>query len=378
MRIRLVVILLLAMAPGFCAVSARAEAPLGIPVPADPTASDVLANTARSGDVDGVVPLARACASAPHRTVALPADDATHSGTYYEYLWWFGHAITRDGRRLAFMVILYSKPWMGLQELQYAITDLSTGTLRQAVEPVIPARPNAVAPGVDVRGDHAFVAGADGSDRLGLEVDGYRLDLSLTQRKPPALHYGDGHINGYCQDGYTYSRPRLRIAGTLRRDGVTVPVRGTAAYEHTWAFVAVAPAVNWVHMNFELRDGRDIMLFVVRVLGSVEKVASVYTGWISDPQGKVTTLHRGDFTLTPMRRWHRDATCSYPVQWDVNVKGLRLHVSAAIDADELRAMASPLSLALWPEFPAVWDGPSVVTGDAAGRGWNDLGHPCWA
>jgi predicted secreted hydrolase len=33
---------------------------------------------------------------------------------------------------------------------------------------------------------------------------------------------------------------------------------------------------------------------------------------------------------------------------------------------------------LWPEWPAYWDGPIEVSGDATGRGWLDLTHYCLA
>jgi predicted secreted hydrolase len=128
-------------------------------------------------------------------------------------------------------------------------------------------------------------------------------------------------------------------------------------------------------MNFELRDGRDMTVWVPRPGG--DQLVSLRTGWISDARGNVTTLRREDFAVTPRRLWRRDATCAYPVEWDVTIKGLRLHVRPALDSTELRTIGSPLSPLLWPEFPAIWDGPTMVDGAATGRGWMDIGHPCW-
>jgi predicted secreted hydrolase len=361
----------------FCLTStAHAEPPLGAPIPGKPTLADLLSTSSESGDVQGIVPTARACESAPHRAIALPADDAAHNSVQYEYWWWFGHTTARDGRRLAFIVIFYSKPWARVQEVQYAITDLSRGTFHQAVEPLIRTQRNAVENGFALRGDHAVARGGNGRDALRIEVDGYRLDLSLAATKRPVPHFGDGHAAPYCQSAYTYSRPRMRVVGVLRHGGATVRVRGTNTFEHLWGFAPAAPVASWVHMNFALRDGRDVLLFFVKAVD--DKLASWETGWISDARGKLTTLHRGDFTVTPGRIWRRDPSCSYPVEWNVTVKGLRLHARAALNSTELRAAGSPLSLALWPEFPALWDGPMVVRGDARGVGWNDLGHPCWA
>jgi hypothetical protein len=60
-----------------------------------------------------------------------------------------------------------------------------------------------------------------------------------------------------------------------------------------------------------------------------DQLVSLRTRWISDARGNVTTLRREDFAVTPGRLWRRDATCAYPVEWGVTIKGLRLHVRPA-------------------------------------------------
>lgn len=57
--------------------------------------------------------------------------------------------------------------------------------------------------------------------------------------------------------------------------------------------------------------------------------------------------------------------------------GLRLRIGPALDSTELRALRTPAVYALWPGWPLTWDGETVVSGDAAGQGWLDLGHYCY-
>jgi hypothetical protein len=51
-------------------------------------------------------------------------------------------------------------------------------------------------------------------------------------------------------------------------------------------------------------------------------------------------------------------------------------VRPMLDITEIRSAYAPLALVLWPEWPALWDGPIRVSGDTRGTGWLDTGHYC--
>jgi predicted secreted hydrolase len=366
--------LLTLLATGALASAAQAQAPLDIPVPREPIVGDLVSH--KSGDADGLLPGAGACRSARHRPISLPADDAPHRSTYLEWWWWRGHLTTADGRRLGIFMDAAAKPWAGYYGFDYSITDLSKQSFHYGKQPYVPGWLPPTRNGFRLKGRQASATGGDGRDRLHIELDGYELDLRFTSTKPPTMGFGgDGYLNAYCNTAYVYSRPRMRIRGTLRQDGRSVPVRGTGMFDHNWGFGPGQEIAGWDWLNFELDDGRDISIATATVPKNGE-LASVHTGSISDARGRVTTLHRGDFSLTPTRYWRRDETCSYPVEWDVRVKGLRLHVRALLDANEVRTPEMPQNYALWPGWPLLWDGPTVISGDATGRGWNDLGHYC--
>jgi hypothetical protein len=110
------------------AAGAAPRLPLDIGLPTQPTLTDILATSSANGDGRGVIPGTDVCRTAPTDPLTLPADDAAHNGTYHEWWWWYGHVDTPDGRRLGYMVLFESKPWAGIQNVRYAITDLSAGS----------------------------------------------------------------------------------------------------------------------------------------------------------------------------------------------------------------------------------------------------------
>lgn len=342
--------------------------PLGIPIPSDPSVADLISTGAESGDLQGVIPAAGACRSAPQRTISLPADDRPHNDAYLEWWWWRGGMTTPDGRRFAYMVTFAGKPWSRTYAADYTVTDLSNGTFHYAREPVILGRPVATRNGVKLRGDQVRAAGGDGHDRLRFQVDGYRFSLSIERTKPPVIQLDDGYLNAYCNAVYLYSRVRMRVTGTVKQAGKTATIVGTSTFDHQWGFGPATEIAHWNWMTFGLDDGRDLFLLVVRARQDGDE-AVLYTGSISNADGSFTTLHRGDFTIVPTRHWRRDATCTYPVEWDVHVKGLRLHIRPSLDKTEVRAIRSPASYTLWPVY---WDGETTITGDATGRGWLDM------
>jgi predicted secreted hydrolase len=164
----------------------------------------------------------------------------------------------------------------------------------------------------------------------------------------------------------------MRITGTLARDGTTGSITGTSNFLHGWGFLPLLDAVTYNTFSFSLPDGRDIWLLYFHVGG----VGSLRVGSISDPEGHITVLHPSDWRAVPTGTWQRDSTCTYPVDWNVTVKGMHFQARPSLLNPELRATRSPQIYALWPEWPNYWSGETVFTGDAAGRGWLEDGGYC--
>lgn len=345
--------------------AASAQAPLGMPIPTSPTTDDLVVPA--EGDGQSPLPGANACRSAPATEISLPADDAPHRNTYLEWWWWYGHVTTSRGDRLGYLVLWEYKPWADEQAIEYAITDFSDDSFHFGIDRVSGAPE--VNDGVpSVKSAHTAIDGGDGTDRIRLNVKGYDLRLSLKTVKPPVV---SGFRRIFCNEIYLYSRVRMPTRGTLVRGRRKTKLRGSSHFDHSWGFVPAYLAATTTMLSFELDDGRDIAVARAEVPGA----ASYVLGYVSDSSGRTTLLHRDDFTLTPTRYWERDASCRYPVAWDVEIQGEQLHAVAALDASELRT-SDPLTLALWPEWPLIWDGETRVTGDATGTGWLDLTHYC--
>ena len=342
--------------------------PLDIPLPTNLSAIDLLGTTSESGDFAGIVPGAAACETASHRPISLPRDDAPHNQTYLEWWWWHGSVVTPSGRRFAFTVTFASKPWANLYGSDYSLTDERRSEFHYDREPVIVGRPTVTTDGFELTGKQVSAVGGNGRDRLRFEVDGYELNLKVRPSKAPVRHLEDGYFTAFCNNINFYSRMRMRAIGSLSKAGKTYPVKGTNVFDHVWGFSPATELASWDWMNIELDDGRDLFLIIVRAVRAGEPL-SLYTGSISSRRGRVRTLHRGDFSMTPTRFWRRDATCSYPVEWDARVKDMRLSIRAALDETEVRALEHPAAFTLWPTYS---DGETVVSGDAKGRGWLDM------
>jgi predicted secreted hydrolase len=120
-----------------------------------------------------------------------------------------------------------------------------------------------------------------------------------------------------------------------------------------------------------------ISIVIISLVKGLNTLAA-RTGWMTNSAGTATALHWDDITATPTRCSQRDPTCRYPVDWDVVVRGIHLHARADLDATEMRSLKSPAAYATWPGWPLIWDGPTTISGDETGHGWNDLGHYCYA
>jgi predicted secreted hydrolase len=340
------------------------------------TAGALLSTTSEGGDGHGALPGAGACDSADHRPISLPRDDGPHDGTI-EWWWWYGQ-VSADGRRFAFMLFFASKPAANYQYTEFTLTDLETGAFHYDRQPFIAGLPWSTRPGVALRGDHASATAANGHDTLRFAVDGYELELELKAVKPAVVEFGDGFTTFYCNSFYNYSRPRMRAVGTLTRQGKAARVTGSSNFTHNWGFAPGFETLRYNHFTFELDDGRDVHVARLRAGRSDSDGAAFYAGSISDAQGRVTALHRGDFALRETRYWQRDKTCKYPVEWDVTVQGRHLHVRPSVVRSELRATQWPAMFALWPEWPAYWTGQTQISGSAIGHGWMEHAGYCTA
>jgi predicted secreted hydrolase len=293
-----------------------------------------------------------------------------------EWWWWRGFLTAANGHRFGFMLDVTSKPWAHYYGVDYGLTDLTNRTYHYRKEPLIIGEPPTIVDRFDLQGQDAGATGGNGHDRLHIDLDGYKLTLSLTATRPPVYLFGNGYINAYCNNAYFYTRPRMRISGTLRHAGTTTRLTGTAIFDRNWGADPAQEIAGWDWLNFKLNNGRDVVI-ILATLKKGNTTVTVKTGLISDSRGREVHLHPSDLQATPTRYWQRDSTCRYPVDWNIAMRTrgtkthatswLHLHAHALLDQTETRSFRTPLAYALWPGWPLIWDGPTSITGDTTGQ-----------
>lgn len=216
---------------------------------------------------------------------------------------------------------------------------------------------------------------AEGLFRLSAQQDDFGLDLDLRPEQPPVLNGKKGLFildgsDGQGDEYYEYySYPRLLTYGDLKVNGETIPVAGLSWNDHE--FFTLGPGQtfpSWDWFSIQLNDGSSLMLYGLRLPNSQYDPASRGTYIASD--GKVTHLHRGDFTLTPGTTWHSDASgADYPIAWAISIPrlGIELNMSTPLLNQEMLAVPGGGS-------PTYWEGASRFEGSKEGAPVHGKGY----
>ena len=292
-------------------------------------------------------------------------DDGRHDEPV-EWWSWTGPLSAAAGRVFGFEEVFFAAELAGVQVLMnhVAFTDGSAGRFDHDVIIELGETPDIPGGFSHAQGANSAVGGG-GHDVLHAEPPGIVMDLVLEELERPVLHHGDGYTD-YDFGGYTwyYSRERMSAEGTLNLRGETVPVTGTAWFDHQWGDLQEAVTVGWDWFALQLDDGRELMLFVSRPDGGTDVVGATLT----NADSTVTEIPGSDITITPHREWTSPTTgCKYPIGWDVEVGDLRFVVDPVLDAQEV------------PDGnPTYWEGQATVTGDGTGMAYVELTGYCGA
>jgi predicted secreted hydrolase len=167
------------------------------------------------------------------------------------------------------------------------------------------------------------------------------LDLTTGPTKPPALHDTDGWIDfGPAGGSYYYSRTALAAAGTLYLGSDTIPVDGTAWFDHQWGdFISIGGG-GWDWFAINLEDGTDITLSQIR---DADGSYPLVYGTVVDSRGTTRHLEHDDFTIEATRRWTSPETgATYPAAWHITLpgEGLVIDLVPAVADQELDTRAS--------------------------------------
>ncbi len=205
--------------------------------------------------------------------------------------------------------------------------------------------------------------------RASSDSAGFAFDFSLATTQPLLLQ-GDA---GYSRKGpqpeqasHYYSQPQLAVAGTLKRDGIARPVRGTAWLDHEWSDSLLASdAVGWDWIGMNLADGSALTAFQLRNAEG----GTVYTGGsFRAPGGATRNFTSDEVRFVPGRAWISPLSrARYPVEWAIATPVGRYRVETLLDAQELDSRASTGAI--------YWEGLSELQDEAGrrvGRGYLEM------
>jgi predicted secreted hydrolase len=200
---------------------------------------------------------------------------------------------------------------------------------------------------------------------------GLSLSLDLAPEKPAALQGPNGLSRKSAGEGYAslyVSLTRLATSGTIEVGGRRLAVRGESWMDREIGSSQLAPdQVGWDWWSLRLRDGRDLMLYVLR---RRDGTASWRSATLVERDGRVRLLAPDEWTARPTRTWSSSATgATYPAGWEVAVpgQGIRLVVTPEVEAAENRSALVPGLF--------YWEGPVRAVdehGAAAGEGYVEL------
>ena len=318
----------------------------------------------------------------PGRTLIFPADHGAHPGFRTE--WWYatGWLTLPDGRPLGFQTTFFRvRTGVGEQNpsafaprqlilAHAAIADPRLGRLRhdQRAARVGFGRAGAALGQTRVWvGVWSFEQQADGY-RAVVQSEEFAYALSLVPAGPPLLN-GDAGFSAKAPDprqaSYYYSRPQLKVSGTVTLDGRRQDVTGRAWLDHEWSSEYLPQgARGWDWIGLNLDDGGALMAFRMRgddgrPLWAAATVAAA--------DGTAQALPPDAVTFEPLRQWRSARTgIAYPVAWRVRLGPRVLLLEPLMDDQELDSRRSTGAV--------YWEGAVRVTEDGreTGRGYLEM------
>ena len=317
----------------------------------------------------------------------------------YKIQWWYftGHLFDDRGREfgyeLAFFVFGIQKrhyrSQFGVDNIyvsHFAVSDLGqkkfyfTGTADAGAFGLTGAGGNLLHVWVDnasLQGSpermHLRASGNAGSPESPTTFQGVNnsaLNLVLSPEKPLVLNGEHGYsrksaLSPY-QASFYFSYTRLKTEGTLTIGGTAFPVKGQSWFDREISSRGLAAnQLGWDWFSIQLRDRREIMLYLLRnkdgLIGPFSSGTFVYS------DGRYRHLQKDDFSVTVLSYYHSQKTgARYPAQWAIRIPSeeVALKITPLMEDQECIATATTGN--------RYWEGTCRVEGSAEGRAYVEL------
>ena len=346
----------------------RALAPR--PAPSSPPASV----TALLGGED---PGGFARATAP-REFRFPADHGPHPEFRHEWWYFTGNLRAPGGRRFGYQLTFFRfalspgspdrrSRWATNQAYMahFAVTDAQGNRFRHFERTGRGALglAGAAAQPFRVWLDDWSAEGAEASTlpiRLRAAEQEAAVDLVLDTTRSIVPQGNRGFSRKGAAPGnasHYYSMTRLATRGTLRVDGVSIPVEGNSWLDREWGTSALEKGqAGWDWFALQLSDGRDLMFYRLRREGGGTDPFSA--GTLVLPDGSHRPLSPDDVRIEDLESWRSPKSgVRYPSRWRLRLphEGLELEVLPRIADQELRTAVR------------YWEGAVGVRGTSRGE-----------
>jgi predicted secreted hydrolase len=309
------------------------------------------------------------------RQFEFPEDHGPHFE--YQTEWWYytGNLQTEDGRRFGYQFTIFRRglapgvpPDEGLSTNQiyfahFALTDVSAERhyyderFSRGASGLAGARSSPFSAWVE---DWSVVSAAAGAEavRITATVEGIELDLNLTAIKPIVKHGNQGLDPKSDKPGnasYYLSYTRMQTDGELLVEGQSFDVNGLSWFDHEWSTSVLGEnAVGWDWFGLQLDDGRELMLYYVRLAdGTIDPVSG---GTYVDSDGRTINLSSSEVKIEALGTWvSEESGAEYPSGWEISLPTLDIEiiVEPVIDAQEMRVSFT------------YWEGAVLISGEQA-------------
>jgi len=296
------------------------------------------------------------------RLWSFPKDHGAHAE--YRTEWWYFTGILQDdrGSRYGYQLTFFrqgirrevsssASSWdvYDLYLAHFAITDVSKDRFR-SVERVSRGGPGLA--GARMDGMDVWLLNWSATMKgpmISLEARSadIELTLELVPKKPVVLHGQNGFSKkgpGEGQASYYASFTDLETRGFLKTQatGSRAAVKGRSWFDHEFGSNQLSPdQKGWDWFSLHLSDGRDLMIYILRLKdGSVEPASS---GTLVGPDGAARHLRLADIFVSVLDHWKSPRSGGeYPSRWRIQVPsaGIDLVVAPLVANQELNTEGS--------------------------------------
>jgi predicted secreted hydrolase len=199
----------------------------------------------------------------------------------------------------------------------------------------------------------------------------FSLDLTQTPLKPLTIHGRNGvsqKASGLGRASHYYSFTRLKTRGVLKIGGEVLQVEGQSWFDHEFGSNQLARnQIGWDWFALQLNDGRELMLYRMRLRGGGTDPFS--SGTLVEKNGKSQSLSLRDFSFQPLTTWKSPTTgATYPARWRVRVPRAKLDLTIQpVIQDQELVTARSTGISYWEGSVRVLD-----NGRNIGQGYVEL------